>query len=186
MPLQSGSVISAKSERLTKPWSASEKLLPFLGEWESGVLNGKYRGMPVEDGMILQVYNDHPEKPSINKPTVGLGHVVLPSDHLQVGQKITSHKAKELLKKDLKTVEEQVNKRVQVPLFQHEYDALVSIGINAGPYGGLEEICKNVNTGNYKDIPKLITHYHAKTEGKLKRRASEAKLFAEGLYESAH
>ena len=172
--------------RLGKPWTVSDKLLPFLGEWESGILNGTFMKLPVSNGMILQVYDDHPENLKINKPTVGLGHVVLPEDHLKVGDKITEEKATSFLRKDLKIVEDQVNKKVNVPLYQYEYDALVSVGVNAGAYGGLDEICQHVNKGIYKDIPKFITHYHAKTEGKLKRRDSEAKLFGEGIYDAKH
>ncbi|MDD5161181.1 MAG: lysozyme [Sulfuricurvum sp.] len=180
------SLAEGKTDRLWKPWEASDKLLPFLGVWESGVLNGTFRGLPVAQGMILEVYNDHPENPKINKPTVGMGHVVLDKDHLKVGDKVSVQKAMEFLKSDIKIVEDQVNKKIKVPLYQYEYDALVSIGINAGAYGGLTEISEIVNKGIYKDIPKIIKTYHAKVEGKLKRRTAEAKLFGEGIYDTDH
>src|SRR5690348_17153331 len=86
--------VAASTSRLCKPWTISESAIQFIAVCESGVLDGTYMGLPVVDGMILEVYND-----SKGNPTVGLGHLVIASDHLKVGDKITVERARELAKK---------------------------------------------------------------------------------------
>lgn len=181
-----GSIVMSKDKRLAKPWELSSQGMTFMAVWESGVLNGKFRGMPVQEGFILQVYDDHPENPKINKPTVGLGHVVQAGDKLKKGDKITLEKAKEFFRKNIEGVEKQVNRKILVPLYQHEYDAVVSIAFNAGEYGGLNDLADFVNKGNYDKVPAFIETYRAKTEGKLKRRRSESSLFESGSYDASH
>jgi lysozyme len=181
-----GSIVLVKDSRLAKPWGLSSQGMTFMAVWESGVLNGKFRGMPVQDGFILQVYDDHPENPKINRPTVGLGHVVQPNDKLKPGDKISLEKAKEFFKKNIEGVERQVNKKILVPLYQYEYDALASIAFNAGEYGGVNDLADFVNKGDYGKVPEFIERYRAKTDGKLKRRKSEANLFLNGNYDASH
>ncbi|VVD26493.1 protein of unknown function [Paraburkholderia dioscoreae] len=93
------------SERLAKPWHASDRVLPFLAEWESGSLNGVVRifysnhthhDYHVTNGMILTVYNDDQ-----GNPTVGCGHLVVPADHLHAGDTITLERGQQLLRADL-------------------------------------------------------------------------------------
>jgi len=109
---------------------------------------------------------------------------VTAADKLKLGDTITIEKAKELLKSDLKIAEKAVNEKVKVPLYQNEYDALVSITFNTGRSGALKLIDK-VNEGNYKSIPKEIEKY--RTDGGNKgRRASEASLFESRNYDATH
>lgn len=51
-----------------------------------------------DEGMSLEVYLDH-----LGKPTVGVGHLVLPQDKLKVGDKISHSRALQLFRKDIKT-----------------------------------------------------------------------------------
>ena len=166
-------------QRLSKPWSVSDSLLPFLGELENGTLNGtNFAKQKVVDGFILAVYND-----SKKLPTVGCGHKVLPADKLKVGDKITLDRAKEILKADLHNAEAAVNDLVNVPLHPYEYDALVSVAFNTGR-GGATPLFRNVNTGKYESIPKSITK--AKPVGNEWRRDLEAALFKTGVYDASH
>lgn len=175
-----GSLSSGSTDRLAKPWKVSEKLLRFIGVWENGVENGKnFAKQTVTNGFILIVYND-----SQKLPTVGCGHLVTAADKLKLGDTITIEKAKELLKSDLKIAEKAVNEKVKVPLYQNEYDALVSITFNTGRSGALKLIDK-VNEGNYKSIPKEIEKYRT-GGGNKGRRASEASLFESRNYDATH
>lgn len=81
-----------------------------------------------EEGVHLTVYAD-----PIGKPTVGVGHLVRASDGLSIGDMITYDHALRLLESDLKEAENAVARLVgDLPLYQHEYDALVDLVFNVG------------------------------------------------------
>lgn len=174
------SVKTGRTARLGKPWKISENLPPFLGTWENGVMNGKnFAHQMVTNGFILQVYDD-----SRGLPTVGCGHLVVATDKLKLGKKITEERAKELLKHDLADAENAVNRNVKVPMHQHEYDALVSLTFNTGAHGA-SKLFAAVNAGKYESIPKTIEKYRT-GGGNEGRRAAEAKLFKSGVYDASH
>lgn len=166
--------------RLTKPWTASQDLLTFLGIWENGVENGKnFAGQRVENGFILTVYLD-----SRDLPTVGCGHLVTAADKLKVGDKIEKKKAQDLLRRDLKIAAGAVNQNVTVPLAQYEYDAVLSITFNAGAAGS-KKLADFINKGDYAAVPPYIEKYRT-GGGNEGRRKSEAKLFRTGEYDAKH
>ena len=174
------SVKTGSTARLGKPWKVSENLLPFLGTWENGVLNGKnFAHQMVTNGFILTVYND-----SRGLPTVGCGHLVIAADKLKLGKKITEERAKELLRNDLGEAENAVNRNVKVPMYQYEYDALVSLTFNTGSHGALK-LFDAVNAGKYESVPATIEKYRT-GGGNEGRRVSEAKLFESGIYNASH
>ncbi|WP_233806776.1 lysozyme [Paraburkholderia sp. HP33-1] len=173
------SLVVLQSDRLGKPWKISNDGIGFMAVCESGVLNGNYRGMPVVDGMILKVYVDSKEY-----PTVAFGHKVMPSDHLHVGDTISVERAREFTRKNFSECESAINRRVRVPLHQYEYDALVSMAYNAGPGTGIAQLVDKVNTGNYAALPAYIRVYRAR--GIEWRRALEARLFGTGNYDARH
>jgi lysozyme len=163
-----------------KPWQISDSLLSFLGTWENGNANGKnFANQTVTNGFILTVYND-----SRNLPTIGCGHLVVAGDNLRVGDTIKIDVAKDLLKQDLKTAQQAINDKVNVPLYQYEYDALVSIAFNTGRSGVLK-LTDLVNTGKYDDIPEQIVKYRT-GGGNDGRRYSESQLFKSGIYDATH
>jgi lysozyme len=174
------SVKSGSAERLGKPWTASANLLAFLGTWENGVMDGKnFAHQVVTKGFILKVYKD-----SRGLPTVGAGHLVVAGDKLKVGDKIKEERAKQLLKSDLATAESAVNKNVKVPMYQYEYDALVSLTFNTGAHGA-SKLFDAVNTGKYESIPGTIQKYRT-GGGNEGRRESESELFKSGVYDASH
>ncbi|WP_322052240.1 glycoside hydrolase family protein [Paraburkholderia bannensis] len=173
------SCVYVQTERLCKPWNISNDGLAFMSVCESGILNGTYKGMPVVDGMILEVYID-----SKGYPTVGFGHKVLPEDNLHVGDTISVDRARQLSKKNLHEATSAVNRRIHVPLMQYEFDALASIALNAGGGGGFAGISTEVNKGVYANIPAFIRTYRA--GGIAWRRALEARLFGSANYDATH
>ncbi|CAG4913191.1 hypothetical protein R69919_04069 [Paraburkholderia gardini] len=186
----SDSCVTVATDRLCKPWRASNQCLSFLGEWESGRMNGMTRifysnhthiDAQVMDGMILQVYLDDQ-----GNPTVGCGHLVLPNDNLHVGQIISLERARDLLRHDLQQVQSRLNSLVMVPLFQYEYDAMVSVVFNAGAGGAVRELADEVNHGHYEMMPAFICRFHARNPRLRQRRESEARLFKAGIYDAQH
>jgi lysozyme len=168
-----------ETDRFCKPWTLSDDGLAFIAVCESGVLNGTYMGLPVVDGMILKVYVD-----SKGYPTVGFGHKVIPSDHLNIGDVISIERARKFAQMNLTECESAINRRVRVPLLQYEYDALVSLAFNAGPGNGISRLVDKINTGEYANLPAYIRTYRA--DGIKWRRALEARLFETGNYEAKH
>lgn len=81
-----------------------------------------------EEGVRLTVYSD-----AGGYATVGVGHRVTASDGLSVGDTITYDRAIDLLERDLDLAEGIVRDLVgDLPLFQHEFDALVDLAYNVG------------------------------------------------------
>ncbi|MBV5279298.1 MAG: lysozyme [Campylobacteraceae bacterium] len=177
------SLVEGKTERLWKPWKLSNQGIAFLGELESGVLNGKnFKGQNVTDGMILKVYND-----SRNLPTVGMGHLVLPEDRLRVGDIISLDRAREFVRKDKAIAVKAVNSKVNVPLYQYEFDALVSIVLNAGSGKGATDLSIIVNVGDYVETAEKMKLFYTKSgTTNVWRRSLESKLFSTGVYDAKH
>lgn len=182
------STYEVQSQRLAKPWYVSNNGIAFIAQWESGVLNGKnYKGQKVVEGQILTVFDD-----GYGNPTVGLGHLVLPKDNLKIGDTISIERGRELAREDLLSVERAINNSVYVPLFQHEYDALVSILFNSGigkkyktdPKSRMQMFADMLNKGKHSEVPDFIRTFVA---GKTKtRRVSESVLFRDGVYNAEH
>lgn len=81
-----------------------------------------------EEGVRLTVYRD-----VAGYPTVGVGHLLTPEDGLSVGDRISYDQAIEFLEKDLEKAEEGVKRLVgDLPIYQHEFDALVDLVYNVG------------------------------------------------------
>jgi GH24 family phage-related lysozyme (muramidase) len=174
------SVKTGTTARLGKPWVFSDKGIAFLGVQESGVLNGiNFQKHKVTDGLILQVYAD-----GRGLPTVGLGHLVVAADKLKLGDTVTLDQARAWVKNDVATAEKAVNSNVSVPLFQYEYDALVSLVFNCG-IGHADEIAEFVNSGKYDKAPALIEPFRA-AHGNGRRRKQEAAMFKDGNYDATH
>jgi lysozyme len=175
-----GSTKTGTTDRVKGPWVISDAGLKFFTIWESGIENGtNFQKQQVTNGYILTVYKD-----SKGLPTVGCGHLVVTADNLKVDDKIDNDKAKAFLIADLATAEKAVNDKVEVPLRQSEYDALVSIAFNTGR-GGFLKLAEQVNEGDYKKIPDAIKKYRTRG-GNEGRRASEASLFETGVYNATH
>jgi lysozyme len=180
------SCVTVRSDRLGKPWHVSKKGLVFIAVLESGILDGRYNEMRVVDGFILEVYDD-----GFGIPTVGLGHRVTRQDGLILGDKISVQRAQSFLLDDLKKIEPHINRDVMVPLYQYEYDALVSILWNTGAGRKMDDrwqgtrceyLASHVNTGEYDKMPAIIENFVSHRVPH--RRKREARLFSQGIYDA--
>ncbi|WP_083788721.1 glycoside hydrolase family protein [Paraburkholderia atlantica] len=81
-----------------------------------------------------------------------------------------------------------INRKIRLPLFQFEYDALVCFMYNLQHHG--DSLLDFVNTGDYNKVGDRIRQY-ATVKGKplrglLRRRHREAEMFEAGVYDSSH
>ena len=116
---------------------------------------------------------------SSNVLTIGYGH----TSGVYEGQTITEHDAEELLRKDLMWFEQEVNRLINGPLTQHEFDAIVSFTFNVGS-GALSESTfrRRMNTGDDKaqcfreEFPKWVNGPNGPLPGLVRRRDAEVEL----------
>jgi|GEM_PF-2241803 len=105
-----------------------------------------------EEGVRLTVYRD-----VAGYPTVGVGHLIRPEDGLKVGDRISYEEAIDFLEKDLRRAEQGVKRLVgDLPLYQHEFDALVDLVYNVGEGNVSEDrspaLNSAINTADYDGI----------------------------------
>jgi lysozyme len=129
------------------------------------------------EGTKLIVYPD-----PVGKLTCGTGHLILPSDNLQLGDTITSERADELLRNDLKSAEDTVNNLVKVQLTQNMYDSLVDFVYNVGSGNfHTSTLLRKVNAGLFQDAALEFGKWdkadHKVLPGLTARREAEKELF---------
>ncbi|WP_322043980.1 lysozyme [Paraburkholderia sp. J67] len=182
------SCVFAQTGRLCKPWKLSNQGYSFMAVCESGILNGTFQGKPVVDGFILKVYDD-----GYGNPTVGLGHKVLPQDHLRMGDVVSVERCREFFAVNIRQAETAINRDVRVALYQYEYDALVSTLYTTGPshHDGdpwpesrSGHLAGYLNAGEYDRMRDVIRAFIA-TRIPWRRRL-EARLFETGNYDAHH
>jgi lysozyme len=111
-------------------------------------------------------------------PTIGYGS----TKGIEMGMEISQERAEELLLEDLVVYEDAVIKSVEVPLHQHQFDALVSWTFNLGGANlNASTMLKVLNKGAYKDVPYQIKRWNKAggkvLEGLTRRRLAESLLF---------
>lgn len=81
-----------------------------------------------EEGVRDFVYRD-----VAGLATVGVGHLVTPADGLRIGDRVSYDRILDFLEQDLAEAETAIGEIAgDLPLFQHEYDALVDLVYNVG------------------------------------------------------
>ena len=104
---------------------------------------------------MLDVYYDQ-----AGIPTIGWGHAIFSPSELHLFKNgITEEKANELFWSDVYPFVQIINKKVEVPLSQNMFDALVSFVFNVGINAFRKStLLRELNKGNYLAV-----------EGELKR-----------------
>lgn len=129
--------------------------------------------IPHVEGTVLHVYLDN-----VGNPTVGIGHLVLASDNLRVGDTISPEQARAFLQHDLAGAEAAVN-GCGLDLTQNQFDALVDFTFQegAGNLGVLVEDADRIPAR----IPPLFSHWmrtgNQHPRGVRIRRALDRDLF---------
>lgn len=184
--------VGNNSEKVVPPVNSSKRVDPktlktspkgvqFIKDWET------FKPMP---------YND-----SEGYCTIGYGHLIekkkcaniaLP-DKFKNG--ISKEKANELFNLRLPDYEKAVQRDIKVPLFQYEFDALVSLvfntGVNflntGGAKDGETKIKKYINDKDYDaGADEMADVTNRGTSGLVKRRKAEINMFKNNIYDSKH
>ncbi|KQW86952.1 hypothetical protein ASC84_14615 [Acinetobacter sp. Root1280] len=167
--------------------STSSNARLFIQEWEGNRLT--------PDGKGTYYYDD-----SKGYCTVGWGHLVSQASCKAVGKRemkdfISIADAKKYFNEDVPKHETYVKNAIKVPLYQYEFDALVSLAFNIGNIGvKAPNLCRLINQKKYQDGPKEMLDINKITvkgqkvpeAGLTKRRNSEYQLFIKGIYDARH
>lgn len=151
----------------------SQKGCDFLKSWES--------------------FSAVPYKCEAGEWTIGWGHV-MPAQLVEhyKAEPITEAKGEEWLRLDTQWVDKVITRFVSVPLEQHEYDALFCLIFNIGETQFIAStVRKQLNQGLRPSAATaflLFNKVHKKgklvvSNGLVRRRAAEKKMFEEGIYE---
>ena len=111
-------------------------------------------------------------------PTIGYGS----TRGVEMGMEISQERAEALLLEDVADFEEEVNKCVEVPLSQNQFDALVAWTFNLGGSNlRSSTMLKVLNNGEYDKVPSEMKRWNkagGKTlQGLIRRREAESLLF---------
>lgn len=125
-------------------------------------------------------------------PTVGVGHLVTPTDRLKVGDRVSKARIRKMLEKDLRIAEEAVARLVgKLPLYQYEFDALVDLVFNVGEGNVAPDESPRLNAAieqaDYEAIASELDYRHAAgriANGLVYRSDRRAKIFMEANYEN--
>jgi len=125
-----------------------------------------------QEGLRLKVYKD-----TKGLLTIGVGHLILAKDGLDMGDEITYEEAMVFLTEDVAEAEDCVNDCVTVELSQNQFDALVSLTFNIG-IGAFRKstLVKHLNMGQYNLAADQILVW-SKQKELLPRRIREKELF---------
>ena len=111
-------------------------------------------------------------------PTIGVGHT---GPEVYIGLVWTNSQIDDALADDVVEAEECVNKYVEVPLSQNQFDALVSFIFNVGVMAFRRSTLKKVlNTGDYAEAATCFDMWHKPPEI-IGRRDGEREQFLGNL-----
>jgi|TARA_R100000084_G_scaffold62983_2_gene27216 lysozyme len=110
--------------------------------------------------------------------TIGYGS----TSGISEGMEISQQRAEALLLEDVAVFEEAVNKAVEVPLEQYEFDALVSWTFNLGPANlNSSTMLKVLNENKKNEVPAQMRRWNKANgetlQGLIRRREAESLLF---------
>ena len=84
--------------------------------------------------------------------------------------------------------EDYVKAAINVPLYQHEFDALCSLAFNVGRILKVApKMCQKINSGDYLGgAAELLDITNGGVSGLVKRRKQENAMFLRAEYDSVH
>ena len=124
-------------------------------------------------------------KDAAGYPTIGFGHLIKSGERIE--EPLLGEAAEKLLARDVAPKVAAVNARVSVPLFQGQFDAVLSWTYNLGE-GALKSstMLKKINAGRHEEVPAQIKRWN-RAGGKVlkgleRRREAEAALYRKRWY----
>lgn len=145
------------------------------------------QAMVEEEGARNVVYRD-----VAGYPTVGVGHLVRPADGLRVGDHVSQERILDFLDQDLREAEAAVVRLVgDMPVNQHEFDALVDLAFNVGEGtlapGKSPRLNAAIASRDYSGIASELGYHYAKgakANGLVYRSERRANIFLQGSYDN--
>lgn len=139
-----------------------------------------------EEGVREVVYLD-----VAGYPTVGVGHLVRPKDGLRVGQRVSYDSILDFFEQDMRHAEHAAARLAgDLPLFQHEFDALVDLVFNVGEGNVSEAQSPRLNRAiehrDYDGIARELTYTTAKgaqADGLVHRSERRSSIFMNARYD---
>ncbi|MBU2032456.1 MAG: lysozyme [Alphaproteobacteria bacterium] len=144
------------------------------------------RALVQEEGVRQVVYRD-----VAGYPTVGVGHLIEPHDNLRVGDRVSKERVLGFLDADIAEAERHVRDLVGgLPLYQHEFDALVDLVYNVGR-GNVSasespRLNAAIDAGDYDRIASELNYTHAAgrvARGLEFRSERREAIFVDAAYE---
>ncbi|WP_423383686.1 lysozyme [Burkholderia sp. LMG 32019] len=122
----------------------------------------------------------------LGKLTTPWGHLIGKSScaangYVAMSSTISVAEAQTLFDRDVARIETTVKKAISVPLYQHEYDALVSLAYNMGSLVKAPSLCRKLNSCDYTGAPIEFLDIENRT-----RREREHDMFCLNIYNSNH
>ncbi len=116
-------------------------------------------------------------------PTIGYGHLIIPSEITHFKNGITEAKADSLLKQDLAIAEKAVARLINVPLNNNQFDALTSFTYNLGTATLKRSTLRaKINRHEHQDARDEFLRWvwvgGRKLPGLVRRRRIEAALYS--------
>jgi GH24 family phage-related lysozyme (muramidase) len=117
---------------------------------------------------------------------MGWGHLIREASCVACGYVAMSSKmpvqdAKALFENDVAVIEERVRKSITVPLYQYEFDALMSLAYNLGGLLKTPNLRQKLNQSDYSGAPNEFLDIENRT-----RRQREYDMFCLNVYNSNH
>lgn len=117
--------------------------------------------------------------------TVGVGHLLSLDRNADFSSLVwTREHAEQVFAEDLAKYEKAVNDSVEVPMEQHQFDALVSFGHNVGVAGVANSwVVRELNAGNLEAAAAAFDNWH-KPPSIITRRNGEREQFKGTAFEA--
>ena len=107
--------------------------------------------------------------------TIGVGHLIKPTEQYLLHTVLTDDQVEELFRNDLKWCDEAVAQSVRVPLNQNQYDALYSLCFNIGAdHFKQSEVVQHLNKNDYPGAANAFLNWSNPPVLKTRREKEKA------------
>lgn len=132
------------------------------------------------EGIRLKAYRDLK-----GLPTIGVGHLIVPGDGFSMSSRITQEQCDALFAEDVQRYETAVN-ALNVPLSQHQFDALTSFCLNIGTDGFKgSTVAKRLKAKDYNGAAKSMMAWVKPPEITGRRKSEQKQFLTPGPKDSA-
>lgn len=146
-----------------------------------------FNWLRLKENVRYSAYPDGRDSKGNQLYSIGMGHQIQPNETYLLNRTISEQEVRDLFKKDIEKVTNDVESAVTVPLNKNQKLALVSIRYNVGP-GGFRsgKLLSTLNTGNYALTAAIIPTFIVTSGGVFSlgiqnRRKSEQALFLKSV-----